>query len=344
MKLRYIFIFSLGLSYFLAPLIIKLAKKIKILDHPNERKVHTQPMPLLGGVIVYIAFLLPLLAKIPTSPCLQGVILAASLIFITGLIDDTKKLSATTRLMVQIIASLILIKYGIKVSFLPQGPIGDAIEYLLTIMWVVGITNAMNCLDGIDGLLSSIGIITGGCFFLIAYQTNQLWLGCITAALIGSLLGFLRYNFSPAKIFLGDAGSTLIGFLLASIALLGNWAEDSKVSLLVPVLVLGVPIFDMCFTTVMRIKEGLVRDIAEWLHYAGKDHFHHRLLDLGLGPRGTTVLISSVSFCLGLSAIVLRKTDLQIAFLLLAQATIVFIIIAILMIAGTMARKEKARL
>jgi UDP-GlcNAc:undecaprenyl-phosphate GlcNAc-1-phosphate transferase len=344
MILRYIFIFSLGLAYFITPLIIRLARKTNVLDHPDPRKVHARPMPLLGGVVIYIAFLLPLLPLISTSHYLQGVIIAASLIFITGLIDDIRKLSAFTRLIVQIAAALILIKYGIQVSFLPQGPVGDAIECFLTIVWVVGITNAMNCLDGIDGLLSSIGIVTGACFFALAYQTNQLWLGCVAIALVGSLLGFLRYNFSPAKIFLGDAGSTLIGFLLSSIALLGNWAQDSKVSLLVPVLILGVPIFDMCFTTVMRIREGLVKNVAQWLHYAGKDHFHHRLLDLGLGPRGATILISSVSFCLGISALALRKTDLQIAFLLLAQAAIVFIIIAILMVAGTMARKEKAKL
>ena len=341
MRLKYIFILAFLLSFILTPLIIKLARWLKIFDYPNSQKIHSRPLPLLGGVAVYIAFMLPLLFNVLSSKPLQGVMIAGSIIFIVGLIDDIKKVPPATRLITQISAASILVLYGIKISFLPPGLLGNIGECLLTIVWIVGITNAVNFLDGIDGLASVLGIVTGGCFFLIAYQTDQLFLGCVAISLIGGLLGFLKYNFDPAKIFLGDAGSTFIGFILASIAILGNWAENNIVSLFVPILILGILIFDVCLTTIMRIKEGVVKNIIEWLEYTGKDHFHHRLIDLGFGPRGVVVLISSLSLCLGLSGIVVKDSDIQDVLLLLLQAFILFTVIAILMIVGARERREK---
>lgn len=341
MRLKYLFVLSFLLSFILTPLIIKLAQWLKVFDYPNSQKIHRRPMPLLGGVAVYIAFMLPLLFNLPSSQALQGIMIAGTVIFVTGLIDDIKKVPAATRLFVQVCAALILILYGIKLSFLPPGLLGNIGECLLTMVWIVGITNAMNCLDGIDGLTTALGIVAGGCFFLIAYQSDQLFLGCVTISLVGGLAGFLKYNFNPAKIFLGDTGSTFIGFILASTAILGNWAKSDTVSLFVPILILGIPIFDMCLTTAMRVKGGVIKNVKEWLEHRGKDHFHHRLIDLGFGPRGVVGLISSLSLCLGLSGIVLKDLDIQDAMLLLFQAVVLFTVIALLMIVGARQRREK---
>lgn len=305
---------------------------------PGGRKLHKIPMPLLGGVAVYISFLIPIVCLGTSRPYLGGLIFAGTLIFLAGLIDDIKGLSATFRLIVQLTAAVIVMSSGTILSFLPNTLIGNIGEIILTIIWIVGITNAMNYLDGVDGLVASLTVTSGICFLIIAYPTDQFLLGCLSAALVGSALGFLRYNFSPAKIFLGDAGSTFIGFMLASITVMGNWAENNFVSIFVPVFILGVPIFDMTLTTVMRIKERKVRNIIGWLAYTGRDHFHHRLLDLGFGPRSTVVFITSISLSMGISGILLKRENILTAIFMLVQAAIIFILIGILMVVS--ARKK----
>ncbi|MFH1995735.1 MAG: MraY family glycosyltransferase [Candidatus Omnitrophota bacterium] len=341
MRLRYILLFSFAIAYALTPMIRLIARRMKIYDYPNRRKIHKRPVALLGGVSVYLAFMIPLCFNLAAPSPLQGIMIAGTIIFIAGLMDDVKKLPASTRLVTQVLAAVILIIYDVKVSFLPVSFLGNIGESVLTVVWIVGITNAMNCLDGVDGLAASLGIIIAGCFFAIAYSTDQPWFGYIAIALVGGLLGFLKYNLSPAKIFLGDAGSTFIGFMLACVAMLGTYAENGKVSLFIPLLVLGIPIYDMCMTTILRVRKGVVKNVVDWLKYAGKDHFHHRLIDLGFGPRGIIALMGGLSLWLGLSAIVLRDSDIQDALLLLIQAAIVFTVITILIMVGARERRRK---
>ncbi|NIO49832.1 MAG: hypothetical protein GTN73_10420 [Candidatus Aminicenantes bacterium] len=263
------------------------------------------------------------------------------MILLVGLIDDTRHLSAIWKLISQISASIILIICGVKLSFLPGAWWGIGGEVLLTIIWIVGITNAVNFFDGMDGLATGLIAISSLSFFVVAQITGQQYLGFLTIALAGSCLGFLRFNFKPASIFLGDAGSTFLGFTLAGIAIMGGWAEKNpKVALSLPVLVLSVFIFDMVYITVVRIFKRIVRSFKEWIECTGKDHLHHRLVALGFSEAQTVLLIYLIAACLGIGGINLRASEDLRTYLELLQALFIFIIIVILMISGHKALKN----
>ncbi len=323
-------------AYFLTPFCRVLAVRLKVLDIPGRRKIHHKITALLGGVAIYLGILLGLLTNYREILYLLPVLVGASIILILGLMDDAKKgaLSAKVRLLMQFLAILVVITSGIRISFLPVNLWGDIGEIIITIIWILGITNAYNYLDGMDGLATGSAILNAFCFAIILFSTNQSSSGLLAVVLIGACLGFLPYNFKNAKIFLGDAGSTLIGFLLACIALMGHWAQDHFVRISIPVLVLGVPIFDMIFTTIMRIKEEKVKTIGEWLQYGGKDHFHHYLVDLGLQPRGAVLFIYSITLALGISAIMVSNDNAIEAILTLAQSAIIAGILAVLLVVG----------
>lgn len=331
----WMFIAPFLISFLFTPLVRKFALKFNILDYPNERKLHSRAIPLLGGLAIYIAFAVTVLINFHFSLELKGVALGATLIMVMGLIDDIRPISAKLRLIGQVLAGLVLIRYRVMVSFLPNvlwGRIGEAI---ITIIWVVGVTNAINFLDGLDGLATGLSVVAAGTFFIIAMQTNQSYLAYLTIALAGATLGFLPYNFHPARIFLGDSGSGFLGFSLAGLAVMGGWAENNPiVALTIPVLVLGISIFDMVYITIARIMQHKVTNFTSWIEYVGKDHFHHRLLNLGLSQRQTALFIYLISLCLSLGAIALRGASTDDAILLLIQATIIFLIITILMIAA----------
>jgi len=340
MQTLLIFLFSFISVYFFTPLFKKLAIKFDILDKPGRRKIHKKSTPLLGGLAVYIGVMLGLILNGTNPRLLLGIAIGATIILIIGLIDDIRGLSAQVRLIGQTLAALIIISFGMRLSFLPNSLWGNIGEIILTLIWILGITCALNHLDGIDGLAAGSAAIIAFFFFIIAYQTNQPGIGLVSLVLMASCLGFFPHNFKKAKIFLGDAGSTFIGFILATIALMGNWAEDNIIKLAVPILILGVPIFDMVFTTIMRIKEKKIRTIIEWLEYRGKDHFHHRLIDLGLRSKGTIIFIYFISISFGISAIMVSNEKAIIGFLSILQASIVFTGISVLMIAGKRHRSD----
>ncbi len=326
---------SLLVAYLSTPLFKRIAMKLNILDVPDKRKVHKNSIPLLGGMAIYAGVILGILFTSVTLRPLFGILIGGTIILLIGLIDDIKGLSVKIRLIGQLIAAMMIIGFGERISFLPNNLLGNAGEVILTLIWIVGITNAINYLDGIDGLAVGITAISALCFSVISYLTNQPQLGLIALILMAGCLGFLPHNFKQAKIFLGDAGSTFIGFTLAGIAVLGDWASNNVIRLSIPILILGVPIFDMTFTTIMRIKDKKIRTPVEWLSYAGKDHFHHRLVDLGLRPIGAVVFIYFVTVALGINAIIMSyaKETFE-GILALAQASIVFGAIAVLMVVG----------
>ncbi len=323
------------------PLFKILALKFNILDVPNDRKMHKSSTPLLGGMAIYAGVISAMLFTSVTLRPIYGVLTGGTIIFIISLIDDIKGLSAQTRLIGQLIAAMMIIGFGERISFLPNNLWGYSGEVILTLIWVVGITNALNYLDGIDGLATGFTAISALGFSVISYLTNQPELGLVALILAAGCIGFLPYNFKQAKIFLGDAGSTFIGFTLAGIAVLGDWASDNVIRLTVPILVLGIPIFDMIFTTVMRIKEKKIRTPIEWLNYTGKDHFHHRLIDLGLRPMGAVFFIYFVTVALVINAIIISyaKETFE-GVLALVQASIVFGAIAVLMVVGRRQHKD----
>jgi len=245
----------------------------------------------MGGAAIYLGFILVMvLARdiLHFSLGLKGVTIGATIVFITGALDDMWGLTARVRLVAQLLAAATLIKFGLVVSFLPETWWGDAAEILFTVFWVIGITNAVNFLDGVDGLAGGSSTINALFFGLVALQTDQPFMMLLSIALVGACLGFMPFNFrrtKPAMIFMGDAGSDFLGFTLAGIGILGDWGSVNLVGLTVPILILGVPIFDTTLTTVVRIRTGQVRTFGEWIHYTGRDHFHHRLSDLGIGTR-----------------------------------------------------------
>ncbi|MCM8800404.1 MAG: undecaprenyl/decaprenyl-phosphate alpha-N-acetylglucosaminyl 1-phosphate transferase [Candidatus Omnitrophica bacterium] len=334
MKLFFVLFISFLVSYLLTPFLRFIAVRLKILDLPSKRKVHKRATPLLGGIAIYLGFFIGLLFDLKNLNQFLPILNGASIILVLGLIDDIKGLSASFRLLCQILVSLGLILCNLRITFLPAGLWGDIGEIILTVLWLVGLTNAFNYLDGLDGLACGSAIVNLLCFSLILYNTKQDYLVMVAMALGGACLGFLPFNFPRAKIFLGDAGSTFLGFSLAGLAILGNWAEDSIVKITIPLLILGVPIFDMAFTTVMRIKEAKVRNFLEWLQYSSKDHFHHYLVDLGMRQSGAVVFIYFVSLSLGISAFMVANDQAIEAVLTLTQAGIIFGIIASLMVIG----------
>lgn len=321
-------------SYFAAPVAIRLAKRLDILDHPGKRKIHKKAIPLLGGFVIYCGFILGLLAQREIMAALFPIIIGATVMVIIGLIDDIRGLSAQFRFAAELLVAVVLVKFGICVSFLPSGFWGNLLEMAVTALWVVGVTNACNYLDGLDGLAAGSAIINLFCFSVILYHTHQPELAIMAITLTASCLGFLPYNFQKAKIFLGDAGSTFLGFILACIAVRGNWAEDNVVKLSIPILILGVPIFDMIFTTILRIKEEKVRTLIEWLQYGARDHFHHYLVDIGLHTQGAVIFIYLLTSSLGIAAIMLSNDNAVEALLSLSQASITFIVIAVLIVVG----------
>lgn len=316
------------------PLFRVIAFKFRIVDFPGKRKMHRTMTPLLGGLAIYVGLLAGVAMN---SDIIQGVLpilIGSAIILLLGLVDDIQGLSARIRLFVQLVAALVVVVFGDRINFLPACWWGDAVEIIVSLVWILGITNSYNYLDGLDGLAAGSAVINLICFAGILYITVQAGLFVLAVILTGACLGFLPYNFMKGrkKVFLGDAGSTVIGFILASIGLVGYWAEGDIVRISIPILILGVPIFDMIFTTVMRIAEKKISTVSEWLKYAGKDHFHHYLFDIGLASPGTAIFIYFTSISLGLSAIIVSRAYPAMAALSVLQGCIIFSMIGVLIV------------
>lgn len=332
----YLVLISFFVSTLLIPVSIVLALKYHVLDVPSERKVHKVITPRLGGLAVYGATVLTLLRNDQWSTPLAALALAGSVIFLMGAWEDARGLSATVRLFGQLAASLIAISGGVCVHFLPEVPGKGFLEAALTAFWLIGITNAINFLDGIDGLAAGMGALCSALFLSIAWPGKQRFLAWGSSALAGACLGFLPYNWTPARVFLGDGGATFIGFMLAGFAVIGTYSDQYRlVALATPLLVLGIPIFDMIYTTLSRVRRGAVRTVKEWIEFTGRDHFHHRLMKLGLSAPGAVQFILLTNLCIGLGALVIRHTYSRLASaLLLAQTFLLFVLIVILMLLG----------
>ena len=336
------------ITYFSIPVIRRIAFRFDVLDIPGGRKIHKRVTPLLGGVGVFLGLFAGILIYAFAVKFLGGsarhalnintimpVLVGGTLILILGIIEDIWGLSAQARFTCQLFITLGMVISGVRVDFLPGTVWGNAIEVFLTCLWIVGLTNAYNYLDGLDGLASGSAAINLFFFAAILYGMGQYALGLIAVILTAACFGFLPYNLHKTnKIFLGEAGSTFLGFMLACVGIQGTWAQDSTVRLFVPVLILGVPIFDMIFTTVMRIRDGKVKTIIQWLKYSGKDHFHHYLVDVGLPPWGAVIFIYAITASLGISAYMVSNDKSLEGLLTIAQATIIFWVIAVLMVVG----------
>jgi len=325
--------FSAIITFTLIPFLHWLAPRVGLMDKPDERKHHQGAVPLIGGIAIYAGFLATnfYYGYHTESIAVRAVIFALAPLVLVGVLDDRRHLPATLKLMVQLGAVAIVIVGGVRLTFLPQVWWGDLLEIVITAVWIIGLTNAINFLDGIDGLATSLTVVAAAAFSLVAVQTNQPFFLLLCAALAGACIGFLPYNFrrAPASAFLGDAGATLLGFSLASIAIVGEWGGPGAVTLdiVVPLLILGVPIFDTTFITVTRIADGHIRTLHEWLEYTGRDHIHHRLLNLGLNRYDTVGFLCVISVVLAFSAIILKNASGILAVISLLQGGIIMTII-----------------
>ena len=339
----YLFVIAMSAVFLLAPASGLLALRIGAMDIPDARKVHSMPVPRVGGAAIYLAFMLAVLRNQQFSREIYGMLLGGTIIFALGFLDDWKGLSAKTRLFWQVVAALVVTFFGLHITFTLKLPFGTELSTALTVLWLVGIINAFNFMDGIDGLASSMGAVCALLFLGIGWHSEQYPLSFISAALAGACFGFLRMNWRPAKVFLGDSGSTFIGFILGCLALYGSWATNNRaVSLSTPLLVLGIPIFDIIYTTISRVRNGSVTNVKEWLEYAGKDHFHHRLMKLGLSVEQTVGFIVLLNICIGLGAWTVRHTVSTLStWLLLTQSVLIFLIVIVLMLLGRDITEDK---
>lgn len=278
------------------PLAKRIAVRVGVVDKPNARKIHTSPMPLLGGLAIYGAFLIALVlfADRFYIPQLIGIIVGATWVSFLGIWDDRVGMGAGVKLTGQVLAAFILILTGVTADVFHQ----PWLDIPLTVFWVVGITNAMNLLDNMDGLSGGIAACAAAFFLLVASLNGQYLVGSLAAALLGASVGFLIYNFNPASIFMGDTGSLFLGFMLAAVGLkLRFTGHPDIVTWLTPVLILGLPIFDTTLVFVSRLRRGL-----NPLTHGGTDHISHRLQARGFTARETVLSLYLVSVILGVLA------------------------------------------
>ncbi|MFH1415972.1 MAG: MraY family glycosyltransferase [Elusimicrobiota bacterium] len=333
----YVLLISSMATYLLMPPAISIGHRAGLLDHPDEeRKIHKIPIPTTGGIAVFIAFFLTLTRNLNMSTQVKGILLAVLLIFISCILDDIFKLSATLRLLIQIAATTILIVFGIRVTVIPNGFfLKDALDIGITYFGVLGITNAFNYMDGMNGEAAGLAIVSGLSLFFIALSNGARQISWLAIGLVGCCLGFLPYNFPRAKVFLGDNGSNIIGFLLAAIAIAGSWsAVNPAVAVATPLLIFSIYIFDMTYTTVSRIKNGSVRNLRQWFAVTGKDHFHHRLVNLGFAETHSVIIIWGCAAIFSFSAFVIRKASWLNASLIMLQCMFIYFLIVVLMLAG----------
>jgi UDP-GlcNAc:undecaprenyl-phosphate GlcNAc-1-phosphate transferase len=325
---------SLVLALVLVPVVRACARWAGVLDQPSARKVHQVPTPLLGGAAVYAAFAITVLANFSFSRELKGVAVGGAVVVALGIVDDVIDLPAWVKLAGQLAATALAMAYGAMLTVVPQAVPGAAVlNAAVTVLWFLTVTNAVQFLDGMDGLAAGLGALAAAFFSVVALQTDQPYLVFLSASLMGACLGFLPYNLrrGGATIFLGDSGASFIGFTLAGLAVMGVWSESNPlVALLTPVLILAVPLFDIAFVGIVRVTSGKVHSVHEWLAYTGKDHIHHRLEQLGFTKRETVLVIYFLCATLGMSATLLKTSTAREAGLIVMQAACVLAIVALL--------------
>ncbi len=312
-----VFLVALVVAVVLTPLVKKLALRMGVVDQPVERSVHKEPTPHLGGVAIYAAFVVSALVGIGAeAPESRGILVGGTLILLLGLVDDIWRLSPKAKFVGQVIIAMVVVAFGVRIQWVTN-PFGGMFmlgswSIPLTVLWIVAVVNVINLIDGLDGLAAGISSIAAVTLFFVALGKGYSHVVVLTAALAGSTLGFLPYNFNPAKIFMGDSGAMFLGYALAAIAVEGTLKSTTTIALAIPILALGLPILDTSFAIVRRFAA------RRPIHQADREHLHHRLLDLGLTQRQTVVVMYAVSGWLGVNAILLAEMNTIKGFLLIA--------------------------
>ncbi|MSP11380.1 MAG: undecaprenyl/decaprenyl-phosphate alpha-N-acetylglucosaminyl 1-phosphate transferase [Chloroflexi bacterium] len=284
------------------PLARRLALRLGVIDLPSERKVHTIPTPRLGGLAIYAAAMMALIIFGDRGYLseLFGILVGATLVSSLGAWDDRSGLRPSLKFAGQMLAALILIGAGVEITIFPH----PLLNILTTIFWVVGITNALNLMDNMDGLSGGVAGIAAGCFLLLAVSSGQVLVGSLAAAVLGACVGFLFYNFNPASVFMGDSGTLFLGFLLAALGIKLRFpGQPVAVSWMIPVLALYLLIFDTTLVTLSRLRRGVP------ITQGGKDHTSHRLVALGMTRREAVLTLYVAGCILGGLALFLVNTS-----------------------------------
>ena len=325
---------ALAVAWLATPAVVRLAHRIGALDHPGPRRVHREPVPTLGGLAIMIAVMsVAWLARVLPGPAreldphpLIGFTLAALPIVALGIVDDLRGASPLAKLGVQACSALVLSLFGYQVAEITN-PLGGtlaahALSAPLTIAWVLVVTNAINLIDGLDGLAAGVVAIAAATLWWVGHAHGDLYVMFFSAILIGATLGFLRFNFPPARVFMGDTGSQFLGLTLAAVSLLENRKGTTALALLLPIVALGLPILDSITAFGRRMIAGRP------VFHGDTEHIHHRLLRLGLSPRAAVVLLWALCAGLGLAAVLLeplpRRTAGWLAMLIALGVLVAF--------------------
>lgn len=304
------FVGAFAISIAATPLAKYISIKSNAIDYPKERGMHTKPMPRLGGIAIVLGFLLTVLVLYRFVDDINirhfvGFILGALIIICVGIVDDIKNLPARVKLVFQVIAALIVIKSGIKINVV-LWPVTTYLQTLsgpITLVWIIGVTNAVNLIDGLDGLAAGVSSIASICLMVLCILTGTESAVMFTAALAGSCLGFLPRNFSPAQIFMGDTGSTFLGYVLAVTSIMGVFKGYAILALIVCLLSLGLPIFDTICAMLRRMITH--KPIMQ----ADRGHLHHKLIDRGYTQKQAVLILYGISLICGMLAIFIAIKD-----------------------------------
>jgi UDP-GlcNAc:undecaprenyl-phosphate GlcNAc-1-phosphate transferase len=319
---------SVILSLLLVPLMRPLSFSLGALDRGKGRRVHKGIVPRLGGIGIFLAFLIPLAFSLTRGVWddfhekMVGILVALTVVMLIGVYDDIKGATIRNKLIAEVVAALIIYAWGISITVI-SNPFGGSISLgwlslPLTVLWIIIVTNAVNLIDGLDGLAAGTGIFICATFFLLSGSDIHLQLTYVILA--GSLLGFLRYNFPPASIFMGDSGSLFLGFFLAATSVLSSRKATAVVTIMIPIIAFSLPLMDMFYAVVRRYYRGIP------LGEADREHIHHKLLDMGLSKRSVLFLLYAVNICLLLLVLFIVMQQLRIDFLIIFFLVILSIV------------------
>ncbi len=314
------------ISYGVTPMVRNLAIRVGAVDVPKDnRRMHKEPIPRLGGLAIFLGFMLSALLFGDLEREVQGILLGATMIVVLGILDDTMTLRALPKFLVQIAAAGVVVYYGNVIQYISNPILTSPAPYIdlgmwavpVTIIWIVAITNAVNFIDGLDGLAVGVSAISSGTLLVTAILVSESNVAIMMASLMGACLGFIPYNKNPAKIFMGDTGSTFLGFILATLSIQGLFKLYAIISFAVPFLILGLPIFDICFAITRRLARGQNPMVAD------REHVHHRLIDMGFNQKQAVAIAYMITAILGLAAVVLTSSGALKAMILLGAIIVV---------------------
>ncbi len=303
------FFLALAVSFALTPVVRIFAFKINAVDVPKDsRRMHSVPIPRIGGLAIFIGFIAAVLAFGEIDTQLKAILVGALVIVVLGVIDDIVTLPALIKLLGQIVAAMIPVLFGVRIESFTNVFSRDGVFSLgvfsipVTIIWIVAIVNAVNFIDGLDGLACGVSCISSITMFVVAAITSEPAIAFVMAALAGACLGFLPFNFNPAKIFMGDTGAMFLGFILATVSVQGLFKMYAIISFAVPFIALAIPIADMLFAIVRRIMHGKSPFTAD------RGHIHHKLIDMGFDQKQSVLILYCLSAILGVISVMLTKT------------------------------------